>query len=95
MTQDVMNQKTHPKSVNRQSGERLRTLLHECSISPMAFSEFLNVSPQCLNNWFMRGIPKRRIAEIAGLLSVNDVWLATGAVPALIVANQKQKCSTR
>lgn len=95
MTKDVMSQKITHKSIDRQSGERLRTLLHECTISPMGFSEFLNVSPQCLNNWFIRGIPTRRITEIARFLSVSDVWLATGTVPTFIVANQKHKCCTR
>ena len=62
----------------RASGRRLRALLGELGISPMAFSEFVGISPQCLTNWFARGLPRQRLDEMARLLSVSPVWLAMG-----------------
>lgn len=60
------------------SGQRLRALLKECRIGPSAFAEFLGVSPQCLTNWFMRGVPRARLGKLARLLTVDEHWLEEG-----------------
>lgn len=60
------------------SGLRLRALLDEYFIGPSAFAGFLGVSPQCLANWFIRGVPRSRAEKLAQLLSVSVVWLLEG-----------------
>lgn len=59
-------------------GQRLRNLLEEYDITPSAFAEVLRISPQSLTNWRRRGVPRLRMAQLARLLSVSEVWLATG-----------------
>ncbi|WP_053213834.1 helix-turn-helix transcriptional regulator [Pseudomonas sp. Q12-87] len=69
----------HPhSSARRDCGQRLKATLEEYGIAPVAFAELLGISPQCLTNWSARGIPRLRIAQLARLLSVSEVWLATG-----------------
>ncbi|MCF4996385.1 hypothetical protein GIW70_25290 [Pseudomonas syringae] len=62
----------------RASGKRLRLLLREYGISPTGFAEFLVVTPACITNWFVRGVPRHRLGEFSRLLSVNERWLAIG-----------------
>lgn len=62
----------------RACGQRLRGVLEEYDISPVAFAEVLRISPQCVTNWSARGVPQARIEQLARLLSVSEVWLATG-----------------
>lgn len=62
----------------RASGQRLRRLLHAYGVTPIGIAEFLGVSPGCVTNWFVRGIPRQRMNTIAQLLSVNVDWLSTG-----------------
>jgi len=63
------------------SGDRLKTLLHECSLSPSDFAAQRKVTPQHVNNWFKRGVPLARLDEIAELLCVRSKWLRTGEGP--------------
>jgi hypothetical protein len=65
----------------RGPGPRLRALLSECGVSPMDFALFMNVSPQSICNWFVRGVPRQRVDEVAYLLSVTRAWLVTGQGP--------------
>jgi phage repressor protein C with HTH and peptisase S24 domain len=60
------------------SGDRLKALLHECDLSAADFAAHRNLTPQHINNWFVRGIPAARVDEIAELLSVCASWLRTG-----------------
>lgn len=41
-------------------------------------ARFLNESPQVVTNWSKRGVPARKIIEIAPLLGVSPEWLQTG-----------------
>lgn len=63
------------------SGDRLKTLLHECNLSPSDFAAQRKVTPQHVNNWFKRGVPLARLDEIADLLCVCSKWLRTGEGP--------------
>lgn len=60
------------------SGHRLRVALKACEISPTAFAEWLRISPQRLNNWFLRGLPDVHLEGLASALSLSRVWLETG-----------------
>ncbi|KGE67682.1 MULTISPECIES: hypothetical protein [Pseudomonas] len=60
------------------SGQRLRSVLNTYGIPPTAFAEWMRISPQCLNNWFSRGLPVARMEKLATTLSVSKVWLETG-----------------
>ncbi|EPJ84368.1 transcriptional regulator [Pseudomonas kilonensis] len=71
-------QKDPQTSARQACGQRLRNLLEEYDIAPSAFAEVLRVSPQCLTNWSVRGVPRLRMAQLARLLSVSEVWLAIG-----------------
>ncbi|MBC3376614.1 hypothetical protein HU762_21965 [Pseudomonas sp. SWRI92] len=71
-------QKDSQLSARQASGQRLRNLLEEYDIAPSAFAEVLRVSPQCLTNWSVRGVPRLWMAQLARLLSVSEVWLVTG-----------------
>jgi hypothetical protein len=73
--------KTKPSSRARKQhacGRRLRTLLDEYAISCGGFAELLCISPKCLRNWFVRGVPRVRMEQLARMLSVSEVWLAKG-----------------
>ncbi|MGH8464987.1 MAG: LexA family transcriptional regulator [Pseudomonas sp.] len=63
------------------SGDRLKTLLLECNLSPSDFALQRKVTPQHVNNWFRRGVPLARLDEIADLLCVCSKWLRTGEGP--------------
>lgn len=63
------------------SGDRLKNLLHECSLSPSDFAAQRQVTPQHVNNWFKRGVPLARLDEIADLLCVCSKWLRSGEGP--------------
>jgi len=63
------------------SGDRLRALLRECHLSATDFAANRKVTPQHVNNWFKRGIPMARMAEVAELLTVNERWLRSGDGP--------------
>jgi phage repressor protein C with HTH and peptisase S24 domain len=63
------------------SGDRFRALLQEANIRSSDFAKLYNVKPQHVNNWYKRGIPSYRMDEIAGLLTVNSLWLRTGEGP--------------
>ncbi|WP_371134778.1 helix-turn-helix transcriptional regulator [Pseudomonas sp. Q11] len=71
-------QKNPQPSTRRTCGQRLRNLLEEYGISHSTFAEVLGISPQCLTNWRVRGVPRLRVEHLARLLSVSEVWLATG-----------------
>lgn len=73
------------------SGVRLRELLSEYKIAPMDFAVFLKISPQRLNNWFVRGVPQSRLDEIARLLSVNANWLEKGVGAKFLAATEWQR----
>lgn len=79
MINDRSEQRRHLFSGSRRaSGQRLRATLEEYAISFAGFSELLRISPQCLTNWFARGVPLVRMEQLARLLSVSEEWLATG-----------------
>lgn len=63
------------------SGDRFKALLNEANIRSSDFAKLYNVKPQDVNNWYNRGVPSYRMDEIAGLLTVNSLWLRTGEGP--------------
>ncbi len=63
------------------SGDRLKTLLQDCHLSPSDLALHRNVLPQHVNNWIRRGVPVARIDDIAQLLCVHSRWLRTGMGP--------------
>jgi len=63
------------------SGDRLRTLLKDCHLSPSDLALHRNVLPQHVNNWIRRGVPVARMDDIAQLLCVHSRWLRTGLGP--------------
>lgn len=63
------------------SGDRLKTLLQECHLSPSDLALHRNILPQHVNNWIRRGVPIARLDDIAGLLCVHTHWLRTGMGP--------------
>lgn len=63
------------------SGDRFRALLKEAHIRSADFAKLYGVKSQHVNNWFNRGVPAARIHSIAGLLTVNPLWLASGEGP--------------
>lgn len=46
--------------------------------SPSDLASALGISNQTLNNWFIRGVPGRRLLAVAKFLSVQPEWLETG-----------------
>ena len=67
--------------MKKSAGDRFKALLKEVGIRPSDFAKFCNTRPQDVNNWYIRGVPYRRMDEIASLLSVNSAWLRTGEGP--------------
>ncbi|MGC1329412.1 LexA family transcriptional regulator [Pseudomonas sp.] len=63
------------------SGDRLKTLLHDCHLTPSDLALHRNVLPQHVNNWIRRGVPVARLDDIAQLLCVHTRWLRTGLGP--------------
>lgn len=63
------------------SGDRLRSLLKDCHLSPSDLALHRNVLPQHVNNWIRRGVPVARLDDIAELLCVHTRWLRTGLGP--------------
>lgn len=63
------------------SGDRLKTLLLECHLTPSDLALHRNVLPQHVNNWIRRGVPIARLDDIAQLLCVHTRWLRTGLGP--------------
>jgi len=63
------------------SGDRLKTLLQDCHLTPSDLALYRNVLPQHVNNWIRRGIPIARLDDIAQLLCVHTRWLRTGFGP--------------
>lgn len=61
------------------SGKRLRALIDECGVTPTGISRLLGVSPQVMNNWFARGVPKRRLCEVGALFRIDPRWLEFGS----------------
>jgi hypothetical protein len=47
----------------------------------MDLALFMDASPQSVSNWLAHGVPRKRMDEVARLLSVTQVWLATGQGP--------------
>lgn len=73
------------------SGQRLRALIDECGVTPMGISRLLGVSPQGMNNWFTRGVPKRRLREVAELFRIDPGWLEFGASMGMTNEGQPDK----
>lgn len=65
-------------SARRACAQRLSGLLKEYGIPASGFAEVLRITPQCLCYWKRRGVPRLRVEQLARLLSVSEVWLATG-----------------
>lgn len=63
------------------SGERLREVLEERGISYAAFGGSVNASPQNINNWLIRGVPKAQVRRVCSLLKLNIDWLEDGVLP--------------
>ncbi len=63
------------------SGDRLKTLLQECHLTPSDLALHRNVLPQHVNNWIRRGVPIARLDDLAQLLCVHTRWLRTGLGP--------------
>jgi len=63
------------------SGDRLKTLLQECHLTPSDLALHRKVLPQHVNNWIRRGVPIARLDDIAQLLCVHTHWLRTGLGP--------------
>ncbi|MGY4490863.1 LexA family transcriptional regulator [Pseudomonas sp. TE3610] len=63
------------------SGDRLKTLLQECHLTPSDLALHRKVLPQHVNNWIRRGVPIARLDDIAQLLCVHTRWLRTGLGP--------------
>lgn len=63
------------------SGDRLKSLLQECELTPSDFAAQRGVTPQHVNNWFKRGIPLARLDETADLFCVHRRWLISGEGP--------------
>lgn len=78
----------------RASGQRLRTLLHEYGVTPGDIAEFLGVSSACINNWFVRGIPRQRMNTIAYLLSVSVDWLSAGSGSDQCIGTRKDETAS-
>lgn len=73
------------------SGQRLRALIDECGVTPTGISRLLGVSPQVMNNWFARGVPKGRISEVACLFCIDPKWLECGDGAALTEGSNSDK----
>lgn len=43
-----------------------------------SIARLLNESPQVITNWANRGVPAKKIIEVAPLLGVSPEWLQTG-----------------
>lgn len=71
-------EKHSEKPSSQLSGERLRALLDRGGVSPKAFADQLEITPQALNNWFTRGIPAARIQDVATALGVTRALLLGG-----------------
>lgn len=48
----------------QQSGEKLRALLNSRGIPAKVFAERMGITPQSLNNWFVRGVPAARLQDV-------------------------------
>lgn len=72
-------EKHSEKSSFQPSGDRLRALLDRGGVSPKAFADQLEITPQALNNWFTRGIPAARVQDVATALGVSRALLLGGA----------------
>jgi phage repressor protein C with HTH and peptisase S24 domain len=71
---------------NQHSGDRLRTVMHEQSLSPRDLVARLVISPQTLNNWFQRGVPGSRLLAVSAVLGVDPEWLQSGIGEAQVSA---------
>jgi SOS-response transcriptional repressor LexA len=63
---------------NEHSGDRLRHVLQASGKAPGEFAFLMKISPQTLNNWFVRGVPGRQILTVSKLLRVQPDWLESG-----------------
>lgn len=71
-------EKHSEKPSSQLSGDRLRILLDRGGVSPKAFADQLEITPQALNNWFTRGIPAARVQDVATALGVTRALLMGG-----------------
>jgi SOS-response transcriptional repressor LexA len=63
---------------NEDSGTRLRWCLSDTGHAPSDLAQFIGVSNQTVNNWFVRGVPGRKILQVAKFFDVRPQWLQTG-----------------
>ncbi|QBF27480.1 hypothetical protein EXN22_17980 [Pseudomonas tructae] len=63
---------------NEHSGHRLRHVLQASGKAPADFAFLMKISPQTLNNWFVRGVPGRQVLTVSKLLRVKPEWLESG-----------------
>ncbi|RBL69985.1 transcriptional regulator [Pseudomonas sp. MWU13-2625] len=60
------------------SGDRLRKFTTPRSITPTWLAEKFGVSTQSVNNWFVRGIPKKDLYRVSKELGLRFEWLESG-----------------
>lgn len=60
------------------SGERLRQFTAPRGLTPTWLAETFGVSTQSLNNWFMRGVPKKDLYRVSQKLGIRFEWLESG-----------------
>ncbi|WP_434558048.1 S24 family peptidase [Pseudomonas sp. Z4-20] len=60
------------------SGYRLRKCLHLAQKTPSEIAQATGVSNQTVNNWFVRGVPGRKILQVAKFLEIRPEWLQDG-----------------
>lgn len=60
------------------SGDRLRKFTAPRSITPTWLAEKFGVSTQSVNNWFVRGIPKKDLYRVSKELGLRFEWLESG-----------------
>lgn len=60
------------------SGDRLRNFTTPRSITPTWLAEKFGVSTQSVNNWFVRGIPKKDLYRVSKELGLRFEWLESG-----------------
>ncbi|MGY2143079.1 LexA family transcriptional regulator [Pseudomonas azotoformans] len=60
------------------SGERLRKFTAPRGITPTWLSDAFGVSTQSINNWFVRGVPKKDMYRVSQTLGIRFEWLESG-----------------
>ena len=65
--------------------EKIKSLIKEKKIKKSDLAKYLNITPQRLNNWFLRGnIPSEYIPKIANFLGVSTDYLLGNDLPSIV-----------